>query len=44
MALVTYILLAGVVAGAEGRFHPEMLGLVASKSLGIVLFEFLVIR
>ncbi|GAA96248.1 uncharacterized protein L969DRAFT_84100 [Mixia osmundae IAM 14324] len=44
MALVTYILLSGVVAGSESRFHPELLGVTASKSLGIVFLEFLVIK
>lgn len=44
MALVTYILLSGIVAGFEGRFHPELLGLAASKSMGIVFVEFLIIK
>ena len=44
MALVTYILLSGMVAGFEGRFHPELLGVAASKSMGIVFVEFLIIK
>lgn len=40
MSLVTYILLSGVVAGARGEFHPDNLGMTASKSLGIVFIEF----
>ena len=44
MALVTYILLAGIVAGLQSRFHPSLLGAAASKSLGIVFIEFLVIK
>jgi hypothetical protein len=34
MALVTYILLSGIVAGSQSRFHPELLGVTATKSLG----------
>lgn len=44
MALVTYILLAGVVAGTRGDFHPDNLGMTASRSLGIVFIEFCFIR
>jgi hypothetical protein len=34
MALVTYILLTGVIYGFRQDFHPEKLGMTASKSLG----------
>ncbi|KAF7846023.1 hypothetical protein BT93_L5568, partial [Corymbia citriodora subsp. variegata] len=44
MALVTYILLAGVVTGTRGDFHPDNLGMTASKSLGIVFIEFCLIK
>lgn len=44
MALVTYILLAGVVTGSRGEFHPDNLGMTASKSLGIVFIEFCMIK
>ena len=44
MALVTYILLSGIVAGSQSRFGPELLGRAASRSLGIVLLEFLIIK
>lgn len=44
MALVTYILLAGVVTGTRGQFHPDDLGMTASKSLGIIFIEFCLIR
>lgn len=44
MALVTYILLAGVVSGTRGDFHPDNLGMTASRSLGIVFIEFCFIR
>lgn len=44
MALVTYILLAGVVTGTRGEFHPDDLGLTASRSLGIIFVEFMMIK
>lgn len=44
MALVTYILLAGVVTGKRGEFHPDDLGMTASKSLGIIFIEFCLIK
>lgn len=44
MAFVTYILLTGVVAGMEGRFHPEVLGVTASTAFAIVFCEFLFIK
>lgn len=44
MALVTYILLAGVVTGTRGEFHPDDLGMTASRALGIVFIEFCLIR
>lgn len=34
MALVTYILLSGIVAGSQERFGPELLGSSASRALG----------
>ncbi len=39
MAYVTYILVAGYVSGADGRFTPEVLGSCASSGLVIVLLE-----
>ena len=48
MALVTYILLSGVVAGSQSRFGPELLGRAASRSLGmsdfIIVANFLTYR
>jgi hypothetical protein len=44
MALVTYTLLAAFASGLQSRFHPEVLGVSLSKSIGIVLVEFLAIR
>lgn len=44
MALVTYTLLSALASGLQSRFHPEVLGYSLSKSLGVVLLEFLAIR
>ncbi|KAI5123934.1 hypothetical protein M0805_006349 [Coniferiporia weirii] len=40
MALVTYILLAALQSGLQDRFHPEVLGRVATRALFVVLVEF----
>ncbi|KZT58183.1 putative ER to Golgi transport-related protein [Calocera cornea HHB12733] len=44
MALVTYILLSALQTGLQSRFHPEVLGVVASKALAVLLIEFLSIK
>lgn len=44
MAFVTYILLAALHSGLQSRFHPEVLGRVATKALFVVLIEFGVIK
>lgn len=44
MALVTYILLAALHSGLNSRFHPEILGITASKALAIVLLDFLFVK
>ncbi|KAJ3559945.1 hypothetical protein NM688_g23 [Phlebia brevispora] len=44
MALVTYILLAALHSGLNSRFHPEILGVTASKGLGIILLDFLIVK
>jgi hypothetical protein len=41
MAFVTYILLSACFAGLAGKFHPELLGITASKSFAVVIFEIL---
>jgi hypothetical protein len=33
MALMTYILLSGAVAGSKGRFDPELLSIAASQGI-----------
>ena len=40
MAFVTYILLAALYSGVQSRFHPEILGRVATRALGVVVCEF----
>lgn len=44
MAFVTYIILTSVILGLESRFHPEVLGLRASRALAIILVELSVIK
>lgn len=44
MAFVTYILFVALKAGLTGQFHPEVLGLTASKALGSLVLEFLFIK
>lgn len=44
MALVTYILLAALQAGLQQRFHPELLGISASKAMAVMLLDFLFVK
>ena len=44
MALVTYILLATLIAGLKGQFQPELLGYTASTSLAIVIVEIMALK
>lgn len=44
MALVTYVLLVGVVKGAEGLFHPEVLSGTASVALLLLLLEVAILK
>lgn len=44
MAFVTYILLLTLLAGIRGAFHPELLGITASKGFAVVLFETLSLK
>ncbi|EKC98858.1 pyruvate transporter [Trichosporon asahii var. asahii CBS 8904] len=44
MALVTYTLLSAFASGIQERFHPEVLGYSLSKSLAVVILEFLAIK
>ena len=44
MAFVTYILLAALYSGLNSRFHPEILGITASKALAVVLLDFCFVK
>ncbi|KAF2830251.1 hypothetical protein CC86DRAFT_379692 [Ophiobolus disseminans] len=44
MALVTYILLATLLAGLRGAFHPELLGYTATIAIAVTVLEILIIR
>ncbi|GAA5826729.1 hypothetical protein JCM11251_002870 [Rhodosporidiobolus azoricus] len=44
MSLVTYVLLAAVIAGTSGTFDPQILGQTASKAFGLLLLEFVCIK
>lgn len=44
MAIVTYILLAGLHAGSHGSFRPQILGEMASRATLVVLFDFLFVK
>ena len=41
MAFVTFVLVMGYALGTAGQFHPEVLGLTASRSLVLLFFEVL---
>ena len=44
MGLVTYILVAGFVSGADGRFTPEVLSSTAITGLVIIMLEVILIK
>ncbi|CAG8460817.1 19131_t:CDS:2 [Cetraspora pellucida] len=45
MALVTYVLLTGIVSGTQGnKFHPEILGVNATSAFFLVLLELVFIK
>ncbi|CAG8475761.1 15697_t:CDS:10 [Cetraspora pellucida] len=45
MALVTYVLLTGIVSGTQGnKFHPEILGVNATSAFFLVLLELIFIK
>ncbi|KZT35215.1 YIF1-domain-containing protein [Sistotremastrum suecicum HHB10207 ss-3] len=44
MALVTYVLLSAVLTGIQGRFDPQILGAASTKSIFVVIVEFLVVK
>jgi len=44
MALVTYVLLASLLAGLQKTFHPRLLGELASRALAVVLVDLVVVK
>jgi len=44
MAIVTYILLATLIAGLRGEFQPEVLGKTASTALIVVIVEIMILK
>ncbi|RIA81779.1 COPII-coated vesicle component Hrf1 [Glomus cerebriforme] len=44
MALVTYVLLTGIVAGTEHKFHPEVLGVNATTAFLLMISELTFIK
>jgi hypothetical protein len=44
MALVTYILVAALQTGIQERFHPQILGVSATRALLVVLLDFLFVQ
>lgn len=44
MSVVTYVLLVAVIRGLESRFRPEALGVSLSKALGVMFFEFVLVK
>ncbi|PWY98751.1 YIF1-domain-containing protein [Testicularia cyperi] len=44
MAFVTYIIQTSIILGLESRFHPEVLGLRASRAMAIILVELSAIK
>jgi len=44
MAFVTLILAMGYALGTAGQFHPEVLGLTASRALVVLFFEVLALK
>jgi protein transport protein YIF1 len=43
MSLITFILLSGLKSGYQGKFAPDILGFTASCSIGLIIFELLII-
>ncbi|KAL5967048.1 Protein YIF1A [Taenia solium] len=39
MAFITYVVVAGVSLGVEGRFAPDLLGILSSQSFGWLILE-----
>lgn len=44
MAFTTYMVIFSVIQGLSGRFHPQLLGVVTSKSLALVALEIMFLK
>ena len=44
MSLTTYILLGALRAGLTSKFHPDVLGVTASKAISVLILEFLIVK
>lgn len=44
MAFTTYIFINCVSAGLKGTYHPQLLGVLASKTIAFILFEILFLK
>jgi hypothetical protein len=44
MAFVTYVLLAGLASGLQERFHPEILGISATKAFAVLALEYAFVK
>jgi len=44
MAFVTYILLSTLLAGLQGAFRPELLGMTATNAFAVVIIELLLLK
>ena len=42
--MTTYILLIGFLVGRENAFKPEILGMTATSSIALIIFEFGIIK
>ena len=44
MAFTTYILLVALQSGLQDKFHPEILGVTGSKSVFVLLCDFVFVK
>lgn len=44
MGFTSYMILVSVIRGIRGNFHPELLGLVGSKSLALLILELVFVK
>lgn len=44
MAFTTCLVVLSIVAGVHGKFHPQLLGLLASKSIAFIVVELILLK